>query len=454
MSGRASVSVLPWVRSASRARLTLNLSPEEPEGEAAGSGRGGALQQRADGEIDEVAPERKAGLSAGRNEESPEPLVRGVAGESTADDDVVVLVGRHDTGAPLHADGEEVVALEDLHPRLDLHLRRRDVERFADELLHALELGRVEAQEDRVRRAVHGDADAERDECGPGGRRLLRLRRGPEERGEGGLRDGPPDGGAPQDDGVQLVAPARLHLGEALEAEQTLQRVGDVAGIGIREADRLLDQRPARDRLGDGGFVGALALLRLLLLQLGLCPLRPDLDVGLDLGLLDARPRLALLRQLLDGDDPDHALALDVLQPARVQDGLEREPPGDVAQRDRHPALDVVADHDVPVAFGGEDAQQVDDLGVLELERDQLLSGRGGRRHGRLPVGRPDPRQQTESQRGNGNRPTPRSHQSSGSRRTMRRAVEPRCAGTLKTTLSAPISTTRASASVSPTFKM
>src|SRR5206468_10996005 len=62
--------------------------------------------------------------------------------------------------APLDTDLLERGAVEDLHARFDLDLWQRNVERLADELLHALVVGLVQAEEQGVRRLVSADGQA------------------------------------------------------------------------------------------------------------------------------------------------------------------------------------------------------------------------------------------------------------------------------------------------------
>ena len=190
-----------------------------------------------------------------------------------------------------------------------------------------------------------------------------------------------------------LVADAHVRVGRKTEesgagnlgafggdAQDALQRLGDFLGVRVLHADRFLAQGTLRLLLPLGGLRGELALDRFGLFDLGLGQLRPHFRLALQLRLFYAGPRLALLGQLLGGDDAHHAAALDLLETPRAQNGIERELPGHVAERDRHLALHVVADDDVAAALGGKDAEQVDDVGVLEVERDEMRAARGRRR--------------------------------------------------------------------------
>src|SRR5207244_9473365 len=118
----------------------------------------------------------------------------------------------------------------------------------------------------------------------------------------------------------------------------------------------------------------------------------PHVGCRLRLVLLEPGRGLALARELLARYDADQVVPLDLLEAAGLEDRLECRLPGDVAERDRHLALHVVADDDVLAALGREDAEEVDDIRVLEVEGDELLArgprrGRGGRRRGLRDLG-------------------------------------------------------------------
>src|SRR5438552_3573596 len=168
---------------------------------------------------------------------------------------------------------------------------------------------------------------------------------------------------------------AKLAEAQVKEAEAVQRKLAAEAAQREQEAQGTL-----RLLLPLGGLRGKLALDRFGLFDLGLGQLRPHFRLALQLRLFYAGPRLALLGQLLGGDDAHHAAALDLLETPRAQNRIERELPGHVAERDRHLALHVVADDDVPAALGGKDAEQVDDVGVLEVERDEMRAARGRRR--------------------------------------------------------------------------
>src|SRR5262249_38234665 len=90
------------------------------------------------------------------------------------------------------------------------------------------------------------------------------------------------------------------------------------------------------------------------------------------------------LDQLLVGDDAQNAVLFHLAETARLENRVQGEIPGNVLQGDRHLALDVVADDHVLVALGGQDTEQVDDVRILEVERDQSLTvGRWRRGRGR-----------------------------------------------------------------------
>ena len=120
-----------------------------------------------------------------------------------------------------------------------------------------------------------------------------------------------------------------------------------------------------------------LAVRHLGFLELGLGFLRPSVDLRLPLGVVGAGQRFALLGELVGRDDADHTALVYLLQALDLEDRVERLLPGHVAQGDRELALDVVARNDIPAALRTENAEEVDDVGVLELERDQLGPVRG-----------------------------------------------------------------------------
>src|SRR5437667_170696 len=283
--------------------------------------------------------------------------------------------------APADADGLERGALDILEPGLDLHLGQRDVERLPDELLDPLEVPRVVPDEDRVRRRVGLDGDASREHLRRRARSRprSRRRRGSVERGEGRLGDRRRPA-RPRSD-ARRERRGLEPLGR--NAEDPLEGRGDIDRVRVGEPDRLLPERPAGQRLLLGLLDGGDDLLGLP----GVGDLLPHVGFRLRLGLLEPGRGLALARELLARDDADQVVPLDLLEAAGLEDRLECRLPGDVAERDRHLALHVVADDDVLAALGREDAEEVDDIRVLEVEGDELLArgprrGRGGRRRG------------------------------------------------------------------------
>ena len=128
------------------------------------------------------------------------------------------------------------------------------------------------------------------------------------------------------------------------------------AGLGLRRGELCLE--PAVRHIG--------------FLELGLGLLRPSVDLRFPLGVVGAGQRFALLGELLDRDDADHAALVYLLQALDLEDRVERLLPGHIAQGHRELALDVVARNDIPAALRTENAEEVDDVGILELERDQL----------------------------------------------------------------------------------
>ena len=109
-----------------------------------------------------------------------------------------------------------------------------------------------------------------------------------------------------------------------------------------------------------------------------LAPLR-----DLDLALLGPEGRLGLLREVLELVDPDDVAFLDVGELGRPHDRVQGLLPGDVLELDRHLALDVLARDDVEPAELGEDAEDVVDVRVLEVQRDEAGPLRPGRPPGR-----------------------------------------------------------------------
>src|SRR5213593_2676654 len=167
----------------------------EAERDTAGPrGHHAAAEHGGDREIDQVSAQRQTGRAAhwkrvrkarggvrgtehiGHRHAALQPeAVGAIAGESASDQDGVLAGLDGPAAAPLHADGEEVVAIEDLHARLDLHLRQGHVELLTDQRLDALEVRLVMADEDRVRGLVGANRDALREDLGGRrGRRRLR----------------------------------------------------------------------------------------------------------------------------------------------------------------------------------------------------------------------------------------------------------------------------------------
>src|SRR5438445_3663242 len=170
-----------------------------------------AAECGADGQVDEVPAKGQTGPAADREQvweasggvrgrehvghagAAPARDVVASATDEPAADEDRVPTGLDDTAAAsLDADGEQVISIEDLHARLDLHLRQRHVELLPDQRLDTLEIRLVVADEDRVRGLVGANRDALRQHLG--GRRRRRglgdLGRGTVERGERRRRDG------------------------------------------------------------------------------------------------------------------------------------------------------------------------------------------------------------------------------------------------------------------------
>ena len=112
--------------------------------------------------------------------------------------------------------------------------------------------------------------------------------------------------------------------------------------------------------------------------EVGLLPPLRDLD----LALLGPEGRLGLLGQVLELVDPDDVAFLDVRELGGPHDRVQGLLPGDVLELDRHLALDVVARDDVEPAELGKDAEDVVDVRVLEVQRDEAGPLLGARRLG------------------------------------------------------------------------
>src|SRR5262249_57230998 len=123
------------------------------------------------------------------------------------------------------------------------------------------------------------------------------------------------------------------------DAEDALEGPGDVLGVGVGEPDRFLSQGTTSLGLGDGGVGLKLLGCGLRFLELRVGPARARVRLGLDESILDARLGFTLLRQLLGGDDPDDAVAIEPLQTARLENGVEGLLPGDIVERDGDLAL-------------------------------------------------------------------------------------------------------------------
>src|SRR5438105_5251105 len=161
--------------------VEVQAAADDAERDPGGASRYDAGEDRADRQVHEVAAVRQAGRGADRQDLAGPPsdgqvrirqfaaeiagpdaagreCVADGAREAPADEHGLVVV-RHAAAAPLDAQREEIVARQDLHARLDLHLWQRDVELLADQRLDPLEVGRVVADEQRVRRLVGRDRD-------------------------------------------------------------------------------------------------------------------------------------------------------------------------------------------------------------------------------------------------------------------------------------------------------
>jgi len=105
------------------------------------------------------------------------------------------------------------------------------------------------------------------------------------------------------------------------ECRECLERPGHVLGIGV-------ESRISSSRRGPRALASAMAASAWSFLvdasasfTSARAALGADLALGLDLRLLDARQRFALLGQLLGGDDADDAASLDLLEAARLENG-------------------------------------------------------------------------------------------------------------------------------------
>src|SRR5215510_8269245 len=412
---------LALIRESLQRQVDVELARHEAEGDSA---RGRALDGRAwqglEGQIDDVAPEGQAGAGGDRKEvvqveigiprvhqgrggivqnesirlqdaclAGHEEAIVGVyhALEALADDGGLLVDVARARAAPLDADALVGAAVENLHPRLDLDLGQRHVEALADQLLDALDVSLIVADEDAVGRLVRLDRDAlgqhiladrdNRRRLRDGNRRVGSIRLGqPAEcrirRADAGSHDGRVLRDAENRRRGNRHGPGRRY------AEDALEGLGDVLGVGVGETDRLLFQGTTSLGFRDGG-VGLKLLCRgLRLLELRIGPAGARIRLRLDEGVLHAGLRLALLRQLLRGDDANDAVAIETLETSRLENGVEGLFPGDVVERDGDLALDVVAGHDVAPALCGEDSQQVGNVRVFEVEGDELATAPRG----------------------------------------------------------------------------
>src|SRR5213076_560567 len=133
--------------------VDVELPAHDPEGDACRS----AAQETAGGrEVDDVSAEGEPRRRA-HGEEVAERQVRvveagrqGVRGDASSrrlkppgkplTDESVAARTAEGRGAPGDPEGEEVSPVQLVQPRLDFHLRERDVELLADELLDSLEI--------------------------------------------------------------------------------------------------------------------------------------------------------------------------------------------------------------------------------------------------------------------------------------------------------------------------
>src|SRR5215467_3970173 len=183
---------LALIRESLQRQVDVELARHEAEGDSArGRSLGGRVWQGLEGQIDDVAPEGQARAGGDRKEvvqvEIGVPRVHqdpgGIVHESTRGHDACLdghdlasgsqhaLEALADDGgllvdvagartAPLNADALVGAPIENLHPRLDLDLGQRYVEALADQLLDALDVSLVVADEDAIRRLVRLYRDA------------------------------------------------------------------------------------------------------------------------------------------------------------------------------------------------------------------------------------------------------------------------------------------------------
>src|SRR5215813_8798640 len=185
---------LALIRESLQREVNVELARDEAEGDSA-SGRAleGRTGQGLERQIDQVAAERKARALRDREEAieveigvsrvhqgrrrvvqnasicSQDPRLAGhdeaIVGveralKALADDGRLLVDVARARAAPLDADALVGAAIENLHPRLDLDLGQRHVEALTDQLLDALDISLVVADEDAVGRLVRLDRDA------------------------------------------------------------------------------------------------------------------------------------------------------------------------------------------------------------------------------------------------------------------------------------------------------
>src|SRR5215467_11302752 len=185
---------LPLIRESLQRQVDVELARHEAEGDSArGRSLAGRVWQGLEGQIDDVAPEGQARAGGDRKEvvqveigvgrvhqdrggivqnesirlqdarlAGHEEAIVGVqrALEALADHGGVLVDVAGARTAPLDADALVGTPVENLHPRLDLDLGQRDVEALADQLLDALDVSLIVADEDAIGRLVRLYRDA------------------------------------------------------------------------------------------------------------------------------------------------------------------------------------------------------------------------------------------------------------------------------------------------------
>src|SRR5207247_2712728 len=129
-------------------QIQIHVGPDDPEGEAATTRGSRAVEEAPDGQIDEITARGETGGTADRDDvgegqvgSGRREVCRGDAGgevlpggEASSHDGGATVDAEQAPAAPLDAQREELGAVEQLEPRLDLDLGRQQIEVLVDGL--------------------------------------------------------------------------------------------------------------------------------------------------------------------------------------------------------------------------------------------------------------------------------------------------------------------------------